>query len=96
MISTIVQKRTFDLIAGGQRTIYFRHKDHWQRRFNGSSVHKAIILVSGRRCRAYKIESISDTGGSFKVLLGEEIQPWATQESLFTPPHRLSERLISA
>jgi hypothetical protein len=80
MISTVVQKRTFDLVAGGQRVLYFRHKPHWDTRFRTKP--RAIILLNGRRCRAQAGQPVEDTGHSYQVVLGEEIHFWGKQETL--------------
>jgi len=80
MISTVVQKRTFDLVAGGQRVLYFLHKPHWDARFRTKP--RAIILLNGRRCRAHAVETVEDTGHSYQVVLGEQIHFWAKQEGL--------------
>ena len=83
MISTIVQKRTFEKIVSGDRVIFFRHKQHWDRRFAAAMPHRSIVLLSGRRCKAFSIETVKDTGGSFEVHLGVELTFWAEQKQLF-------------
>ena len=83
MISTVITKRTFEKVLAGERVIFFRHKPHWERRFAGSSLHRSLILLSGRRCKAFSIDAVKNTGGSYEVHLGAEITFWAEQTQLF-------------
>jgi hypothetical protein len=85
MIFTIVQGRTFDRVAGGERAIYFRYKPHWHQRF-AVPRHNSILLLSGHRSICFRITEVKDTGGSYAVHLGEEIRSHAKQEPLFRDP----------
>jgi hypothetical protein len=81
MITTVVTNRTFRRIADGEKIIYFRHKPHWEARFE-RALHNSIILLSGHKSLGFRISRVENTGGSYAVHLGESISP-VKQEPLF-------------